>query len=86
MLNIPAHLPPICVRNIWHLSSFNNVILNLHPFQCGFFTRSLQDDSVPRYHAVRIKKETPEYKDGFKLDSFEKKPWVTTWSDYESYS
>eukprot|EP00066_Takifugu_rubripes_P018741 XP_011608007.1 PREDICTED: integrin alpha-6 isoform X1 [Takifugu rubripes] len=55
-------------------------------WKCGFFTRPLQDDSVPRYHAVRIKKETPEYKDGFKRDSFEKKPWVTTWSDHESYS
>lgn len=86
MLNIPAHLPPVCLRTIWHLSSFNNVILNVRPLQCGFFTRSLQDDSVPRYHAVRIKKETPESKDASKPDSFEKKPWVTTWSDYESYS
>lgn len=84
-LTFPHTSLPVCLRNIWHLLSFNN-ILNLHPFQCGFFTRSLQDDSVPRYHAVRIKKETPEYKDGFKLDSFEKKPWVTTWSEFESYS
>lgn len=55
--------------------------------QCGFFKRSKQDSSVPRYHAVRIRKETPEYKDGkVKLDPFEKKQWMTTWIDNESYS
>ncbi|CAG09957.1 unnamed protein product, partial [Tetraodon nigroviridis] len=52
---------------------------------CGFFKRSLRDDSIPRYHAVRIKKEPPEHKDGkVMVDSFERKPWVTTWSDHES--
>ncbi|XP_042350253.1 integrin alpha-6 isoform X2 [Plectropomus leopardus] len=56
-------------------------------WKCGFFKRSKQEDSVPRYHAVRIKKETPEYKDGkVKLDPFEKKQWMTTWIDDESYS
>ncbi|KAI3356234.1 hypothetical protein L3Q82_017481, partial [Scortum barcoo] len=56
-------------------------------WKCGFFKRSKQDDSVPRYHAVRIRKETPEYKDGkLKLDPFEKKQWMTTWIDDESYS
>lgn len=57
------------------------------PSQCGFFQRSRQDDSVPRYHAVRIRKETPECKDGkVKLDPYEKKQWMTTWIDNESYS
>ncbi|XP_027146486.1 integrin alpha-6 isoform X1 [Larimichthys crocea] len=56
-------------------------------WKCGFFKRSKQDDSVPRYHAVRIRKEIPEYKDGkVKLDPFEKKQWMTTWVDNESYS
>lgn len=63
------------------------LFVNLHSSQCGFFKRSLQDDSVPRYHAVRIKKAPPESEDGkVMLDPFEKKPWMTTWSDYESYS
>uniref|UniRef100_A0A672JHP4 Integrin alpha-2 domain-containing protein n=1 Tax=Salarias fasciatus TaxID=181472 RepID=A0A672JHP4_SALFA len=56
-------------------------------WKCGFFQRSKQDDSVPRYHAVRIRKEAPEYQDGkVKLDPFERKQWMTTWIDNESYS
>uniref|UniRef100_A0AAQ5XLT1 Integrin alpha-2 domain-containing protein n=1 Tax=Amphiprion ocellaris TaxID=80972 RepID=A0AAQ5XLT1_AMPOC len=56
-------------------------------WKCGFFKRSKQDDSVPRYHAVRIRKETPECKDGkVKLDAFDKKQWMTTWINNESYS
>lgn len=80
MLNtFPFCLPDNCIN------------LDLTPLfyflQCGFFTRSLQDDSVPRYHAVRIKRGSPEDNDGtVKPDPFEKKPWMTTWSDYESYS
>uniref|UniRef100_A0AAX7U3U0 Integrin alpha-2 domain-containing protein n=1 Tax=Astatotilapia calliptera TaxID=8154 RepID=A0AAX7U3U0_ASTCA len=43
--------------------------------------------NVPRYHAVRIRKETLEHKDGkVKHDPFEKKQWMTTWIDNESYS
>nr|XP_019945545.1 PREDICTED: integrin alpha-6 isoform X1 [Paralichthys olivaceus] len=56
-------------------------------WKCGFFKRSKQDSSVPRYNAVRIRKETPEYKDGkVKLDAFDKKQWMTTWINNESYS
>ncbi|KAF7215846.1 integrin alpha-6 isoform X1 [Nothobranchius furzeri] len=56
-------------------------------WKCGFFRRSKKDDSVPRYHAVRIKKETPQQNDGeIKLDAFDKKQWMTTWIDNESYS
>ncbi|XP_071388010.1 integrin alpha-6 isoform X1 [Centroberyx affinis] len=56
-------------------------------WKCGFFRRSKYDDSVPRYHAVRIRKESPPYKDGkVKFDPFEKKQWLTTWSENESYS
>ncbi|XP_014264483.3 integrin alpha-6 isoform X2 [Maylandia zebra] len=56
-------------------------------WKCGFFKRSKENDSVPRYHAVRIRKETLEHKDGkVKHDPFEKKQWMTTWIDNESYS
>uniref|UniRef100_A0A3Q2Q9F5 Integrin subunit alpha 6 n=1 Tax=Fundulus heteroclitus TaxID=8078 RepID=A0A3Q2Q9F5_FUNHE len=51
-------------------------------WKCGFFKRSKQEDSVPRYHAVRIKKETPAYVDGkAESEAFEKKQWMTTWID-----
>lgn len=67
-----------------HVSLFNNP--SPSP-QCGFFKRAKQEDNVPRYHAVRIRKESPEYKDGkVKLDPFEKRQWMTTWVDNESYS
>uniref|UniRef100_A0A3B5MPC8 Integrin, alpha 6a n=1 Tax=Xiphophorus couchianus TaxID=32473 RepID=A0A3B5MPC8_9TELE len=49
-------------------------------WKCGFFRRSKQDDSIPRYHAVRIKKETPGHSDGkMKPGALEKKQWMTTW-------
>ncbi|XP_018585098.1 integrin alpha-6 isoform X3 [Scleropages formosus] len=56
-------------------------------WKCGFFKRSKYDDSVPRYHAIRIKKEERQFKDGkAKFDSLEKKQWMTTWNENESYS
>ncbi|XP_061925881.1 integrin alpha-6 isoform X1 [Entelurus aequoreus] len=56
-------------------------------WKCGFFKRSKQDNIVPQYHAVRIRKESPHCPDGkVKLDPFEKKQWSTTWVDNESYS
>ncbi|XP_041752527.1 integrin alpha-6 isoform X1 [Coregonus clupeaformis] len=48
-------------------------------WKCGFFKRSKYDDSVPSYNAVRIKKEE-------KLESLEKKAWITSWNENESYS
>lgn len=55
--------------------------------QCGFFKRSKYEDSVPKYHAVRIRKETRLLKDGKDmLDPLEKKQWMTTWNENESYS
>lgn len=85
------NISPLVVYSVheyfWHLSVFNNACVWNLPSQCGFFKRSKQEDSVPRYHAVRIRKEMPEYKDGkVMLDSFEKKQWMTTWVDDESYS
>ncbi|XP_029559056.1 integrin alpha-6-like isoform X1 [Salmo trutta] len=56
-------------------------------WKCGFFKRSEHDDSVPRYHAVRIRKEAHRFKDRkAKLDSFEKKQWMTSWNEHENYS
>ncbi|MEJ1278236.1 hypothetical protein NN561_009156 [Cricetulus griseus] len=54
--------------------------------QCGFFKRSRYDDSVPRYHAVRIRKEEREIKDEKHGDNLEKKQWITKWNENESYS
>ncbi|MED6276257.1 hypothetical protein CHARACLAT_001329 [Characodon lateralis] len=54
--------------------------------QWGFFKRSKQDDSVPRHHAVRVKKETPGYVDGkAEPEVLEKKQWMTTWIDSDSF-
>ncbi|GAB5575746.1 integrin alpha-6 isoform X1 [Prionailurus iriomotensis] len=53
---------------------------------CGFFKRSRYDDSVPRYHAVRIRKEEREIKDEKYNDNLEKKQWITRWNENESYS
>ncbi|XP_018094347.1 integrin alpha-6 isoform X1 [Xenopus laevis] len=55
-------------------------------WKLGFFKRSRYDDSVPRYHAVRISKEEREYKDGKLPNNSEKKQWVTKWNENESYS
>lgn len=42
--------------------------------------------AVPRYHAVRIRKESVEYRDGNVLDALDRKQWMTTWINNESYS
>ncbi|XP_051938757.1 integrin alpha-6 isoform X2 [Hippocampus zosterae] len=56
-------------------------------WKCGFFKRSKQENAIPQYHAVRIRKDSSHYEDGkVKLDAFEKKPWMTMWVDNESYS
>ncbi|XP_065526441.1 integrin alpha-6 isoform X1 [Lathamus discolor] len=53
-------------------------------WKCGFFQRSRYEDSVPRYHAVRIRKEE-RHKDG-KYKELETKQWFTKWNENESYS
>ncbi|PNI86424.1 ITGA6 isoform 5 [Pan troglodytes] len=55
-------------------------------WKCGFFKRSRYDDSVPRYHAVRIRKEEREIKDEKYIDNLDKKQWITKWNENESYS
>uniref|UniRef100_A0A8C3UGA5 Integrin subunit alpha 6 n=1 Tax=Catharus ustulatus TaxID=91951 RepID=A0A8C3UGA5_CATUS len=54
-------------------------------WKCGFFRRSRYEDSVPRYHAVRIRKEERQIKDGKSQDP-ETKQWFTKWNENESYS
>ncbi|XP_066431947.1 integrin alpha-6 isoform X2 [Eleutherodactylus coqui] len=55
-------------------------------WKCGFFKRSRYDDSVPRYHAIRIPKEERQFEDGKLKPNTEKKQWVTNWNENESYS
>ncbi|XP_006116533.2 integrin alpha-6 isoform X1 [Pelodiscus sinensis] len=55
-------------------------------WKCGFFQRSRYDDSVPSYHAVRIRKEERQIKDGKHKETLEKKQWITKWNENESYS
>ncbi|XP_076198721.1 integrin alpha-6 isoform X2 [Aptenodytes patagonicus] len=54
-------------------------------WKCGFFQRSRYEDSVPRYHAVRIRKEERQIEDG-KCKDLETKQWFTKWNENESYS
>ncbi|NXR97643.1 ITA6 protein, partial [Oxylabes madagascariensis] len=54
-------------------------------WKCGFFRRSRYEDSVPRYHAVRIRKEERQIKDE-KSQDLETKQWFTKWNENESYS
>ncbi|XP_030344547.1 integrin alpha-6 isoform X3 [Strigops habroptila] len=54
-------------------------------WKCGFFQRSRYEDSVPRYHAVRIRKEERHIKDG-KYKELETKQWFTKWNENENYS
>ncbi|XP_077175823.1 integrin alpha-6 isoform X3 [Paroedura picta] len=55
-------------------------------WKCGFFQRSRYDASIPRYHAVRIRKEERQIKDGKMKENHAKKQWVTKWNENESYS
>ncbi|XP_063174231.1 integrin alpha-6 isoform X1 [Candoia aspera] len=55
-------------------------------WKCGFFQRSRYDDSIPRYHAVRIRKEERQIKDGKTKENHAKKQWITKWNGNESYS
>ncbi|XP_017577279.2 integrin alpha-6b isoform X1 [Pygocentrus nattereri] len=54
-------------------------------WKCGFFKRTKYDDSVPSYSAVRIKREERAYPPG-KEQPLEKKQWMTSWNENESYS
>lgn len=68
--------------------TFRTLSFSLHSVhQCGFFKRSKYDDSIPKYHAVRIRKETRHFtEESIMFDPFEKKQWMTVWNENESYS
>ncbi|KAF4118688.1 integrin alpha-6b [Onychostoma macrolepis] len=56
-------------------------------WKCGFFKRTKYDDSVPSYNAVRIKREERGKEPGKEeMDPPEKKQWMTSWNENESYS
>ncbi|XP_072903316.1 integrin alpha-6-like isoform X1 [Hemitrygon akajei] len=56
-------------------------------WKCGFFKRSHYEDNVPKYHAVRIRKEERQPFEDEKLSKKQdKKQWMTTWQENESYS
>ncbi|XP_030642416.1 integrin alpha-6 [Chanos chanos] len=56
-------------------------------WKCGFFKRSRENDSVPKYHAVRIRKDTQQFEEGnVQRDPLRRKQWKTTWMENESYS
>ncbi|XP_056436164.1 integrin alpha-6 isoform X1 [Gadus chalcogrammus] len=56
-------------------------------WKCGFFRRAKPEESVPKYHAVRIRRESLPCPEGkVKLEFYERKPWMTIWSENEGYS
>uniref|UniRef100_A0A8C5BVA1 Integrin subunit alpha 6 n=1 Tax=Gadus morhua TaxID=8049 RepID=A0A8C5BVA1_GADMO len=56
-------------------------------WKCGFFRRAKPEESVPKYHAVRIRRESLPCPEGkLKLEFYERKPWMTIWSENEGYS
>ncbi|MFT7799541.1 integrin alpha-6-like [Arapaima gigas] len=51
-------------------------------WKCGFFKRYKYDDNIPRYYAVRIKKQDKKTS----YETPEKKAWMTVWNENKSYS
>nr|XP_043896450.1 integrin alpha-6-like isoform X1 [Solea senegalensis] len=56
-------------------------------WKCGFFKRAKYEDKVPSYSEVWIKDEDRAVDAGNgNWENLEKKPWVTTWHDNNSFS
>lgn len=73
--------------HIWLMLTLMLIHVLCHSLQCGFFKRSKYNDSVPSYNAVRIKKEERRDPPGKEQPALvEKKQWMTTWNENESYS
>ncbi|KAM9791409.1 integrin alpha-6-like isoform X1 [Syngnathus typhle] len=53
-------------------------------WKCGFFKRAKDEDKVPSYNAVRIKRKDRDANADWQ--NLEKKSWVTTWHDNKHYS
>ncbi|XP_042192363.1 LOW QUALITY PROTEIN: integrin alpha-6-like [Callorhinchus milii] len=62
------------------------VLLMFLLWKCGFFKHSQFDDSVPQYHGVWIRKEKREPFEDKMNQKSDKKKWMTTWQENESYS
>uniref|UniRef100_A0A8C9VZ43 Integrin subunit alpha 6 n=1 Tax=Scleropages formosus TaxID=113540 RepID=A0A8C9VZ43_SCLFO len=54
-------------------------------WKCGFFKRYKYDDKIPKYYAVRIKKQEQQDEKA-SYETPEKKLWMTVWNENESYS
>ncbi|XP_072417771.1 integrin alpha-3b isoform X1 [Chiloscyllium punctatum] len=55
-------------------------------WKCGFFKRTRYYRSMPKYHAVKIRKEERYFiTEGFTKKKTQKKQWVTNWKDKGSY-
>ncbi|XP_058858718.1 integrin alpha-3-like isoform X3 [Acipenser ruthenus] len=56
-------------------------------WKCGFFKRKSYYRIMPKYHAVKIRKEERcQYKEGFLTKSPTKKDWITNWTETHHYS
>lgn len=54
-------------------------------FLCGFFKRTRYYRSMPKYHAVKIRKEERYFiTEGFTKKT-QKKQWVTNWKEKDKY-
>uniref|UniRef100_A0A8C4T205 Integrin, alpha 3b n=1 Tax=Erpetoichthys calabaricus TaxID=27687 RepID=A0A8C4T205_ERPCA len=85
----------VTVRSrVWNstlsISSFRLLKLFLFPFsfswQCGFFKRASYYRIMPKYHAVKIRKEERyQFNEGFLTKNPKKKHWVTNWTEMQRY-
>ncbi|XP_051792346.1 integrin alpha-3b isoform X1 [Erpetoichthys calabaricus] len=55
-------------------------------WKCGFFKRASYYRIMPKYHAVKIRKEERyQFNEGFLTKNPKKKHWVTNWTEMQRY-
>ncbi|KAG2460954.1 ITA3 protein, partial [Polypterus senegalus] len=55
-------------------------------WKCGFFKRTSYYRIMPKYHAVKIRKEERyQFNEGFLTKNPKKKHWVTNWTEMQRY-